>query len=327
MADVGMVPVNVLGSARAFALMSRGEEDEAVEHTKPGAPTKSIAAFKTFVGVNEIALEPKEVEEKLGPWVNNLVSGLVRRVRDDSIRNKRYAKTLCVYFCKRDLSMKSRRTVFPGAGVKGKEEMVKAFVLKALMDSHVWPIVRVGVAAENFVEQGDGLGSFFGDASKASTSIFESSSASSAVLAKAKAKDGSFFGDAPKSSTSVFESSSASSAVPAKAAVKGQVTKPPWSCAACTYVNKASRLTCEICGEANRGGVQSSFVCPKCTFENAPGSQQCDMCGETNGTAHARRRRNETEERATSHSPAKKKKKKKKKKEKGGLEAFFAVKK
>ena len=186
--------------------------------------------------------------------------------------------------------MKSRRTAYPGAAVKDKEEMVRAFVIKILQDSDVWPIVRVGVSTENFLEQGDGLGSFLsGDAAKPSASIFESSST---APAKAKPK-GEFFG-------------------------RSGVDAKPWSCGACTYVNKASRLTCEICGEANKGGVHStaSFVCPKCTFENKLGAQECEICREKNGSA-PRRRYNETEE-TTMFSPAKKKK--------TGLEAFFVKK-
>ena len=66
-------------AATTSAAVSNRTLVAAVEHTKPGAPTKSIAAFKTFVGDREIASESRDVEEKLGPWVNNLVSGLVRR--------------------------------------------------------------------------------------------------------------------------------------------------------------------------------------------------------------------------------------------------------
>ena len=54
--------------------MNKGEEDEPVEHTLPGAPTKSINSYKSFVNeekVRSIRSVRKVAADKLYAVINN----------------------------------------------------------------------------------------------------------------------------------------------------------------------------------------------------------------------------------------------------------------
>ena len=61
-----------------------------------------------------------------------MVRSLVRRVLDDSVRNRRWCQTMCVYYCNDVRQMKSKRGKFPGQNVEGKEGVVKEFFLKTM---------------------------------------------------------------------------------------------------------------------------------------------------------------------------------------------------
>ncbi|GMH48107.1 hypothetical protein TrRE_jg11836 [Triparma retinervis] len=169
MMEVGLISVDSLmrhgfgreTAAFIFGLMNRGDEDEEVEMTKVGAPTKSITCFKDFKGFKEdfYPNNASEVVEKLGTgnhnWISLLSTEVAKRVEDDEVRNGRYPKTLAVLFGTKGAPSKSRRCRFPtGKGSALSDAVVKQ-VTTVLKSSDVWPISKLGVVAENFEERGN----------------------------------------------------------------------------------------------------------------------------------------------------------------------------
>ncbi|GMI10394.1 hypothetical protein TrLO_g9893 [Triparma laevis f. longispina] len=218
----GDCPADVLGSKHDWRLMNNGEEGEEVQHTKPGAPTKSITTFKSFVGDKESCHRKDDVKSKLGAWIEMMVKSLVRRVLDDSKRNNRWCKTLCVYFCNDVKAVKSKSTKFPGKSAQGKEESVTKFFIKTLEESTVWPIIRVGVSADNFFPLGAGLGIFLSKENEAG--VTKPTDFKTTKVAKVVEKSTLFATVPPKSLAGIC-----------------------WNCKACTYENEADAKVCEIC--------------------------------------------------------------------------------
>ena len=84
--------------------------------------------------------------------------------------------------------------------------------------SSVWPIIRIGVSADNFFPLGSGLGEFLSKDEKARTA-FKTTKVEKAVEKPA------LFAPKPK--------------------LRAQASE--WACKTCTLYNKASSLICEVC--------------------------------------------------------------------------------
>ena len=88
----------------------------------------------------------------------------------------------------------------------------------AVTQSSVWPIIRIGVSADNFFPLGRGLGEFLSKDEKARTA-FKTTKVEKAVEKPA------LFAPKPK--------------------LRAQASE--WACKTCTLYNKASSLICEVC--------------------------------------------------------------------------------
>ena len=63
-------------------------------------------------------------------------------------------------------------------------------------------------------------------------------------------------------------------------------TTSKWHCSACTYLNHANAVSCEVCGTAKRDPTDQSannkWICAKCTLINSKYNLQCAVCGDAN---------------------------------------------
>ena len=125
-----------------------------------GAPTKSITCFKDLKGFADdfYPRNPSEIEAKLGAganWLTLLSTEVAKRVEDDEVRNKRHPNTLAILYGTKGQPSKSRRQRFPTSKGSALAKAIEKTLVSVLKSSDVWPLVKLGVVAEDFKERGN----------------------------------------------------------------------------------------------------------------------------------------------------------------------------
>jgi DNA polymerase eta len=161
MSDVGSIPISYLeqngftsSTARSLLnLCQQGEEEDSVDETLEGAPTKSINCYKSFVGNGSL--------EVVRRWSLLLGEEMAKRVTDDAARNSRFPKTLTCFYQAENSNQKSRSIQLSGRISKAiiQEHMEK------VLDVSLLPLIRIGLAVSNFQARDakGGIASFFRD--------------------------------------------------------------------------------------------------------------------------------------------------------------------